>query len=194
LPRGVAVPEWVQFGVGSFFETPEHSPWPSPAGPSALYLPAFREELKGKKFEGDAFKTMRKVVTDGYFRELTQDDMKNRSAALLKARTATWSLTYFLAQKKLDNLQRYFKTLSDMPRDLELDDAVLWEAFARAFDAYDARTKKTDDAKLSNLAAQWQDFISNERLESEDLVKELQRTLTDLKEEGDKPAAPGGNP
>ena len=69
-----------------------------------------------------------------------------------------------------------------------MDDAVLWEAFARAFDAYDPRTKKTDDAKLSNLAAQWQDYISNERLESEDLVKELQRTLTDLKEEGDKPA------
>ena len=49
LPRGVAVPEWVQFGMGSFFETPEHSPWPTPAGPSVLYLPLFLQEMGDKR-------------------------------------------------------------------------------------------------------------------------------------------------
>ena len=190
LPRGVAVPEWLQFGMGSFFETPEHSPWPTPAGPSTLYLPAFREELKGKKFEGDAYKTMRKIVTDGYFHELTPDDLKNKSAAQTRARTAAWSLTFFLAEKKLDNLQRYFKVLSEMPRDLDLDDATLWEAFARSFDAYDPVTKRFDDAKLGNLAASWQDYVINEHVEAEELVSALEKTLSDLKEEGDKPPQP----
>ncbi len=190
LPRGVAVPEWIQFGMGSFFETPEHSPWPTPAGPSTLYLPAYREEMRGKKFEGEPFKTMRKIVTDGYFHELTTDDLKNKSAAQLRARTAAWSLTYFLAEKKLDNLQRYFKILSEMPRNLDLDDATLWEAFARSFDAYDPKTKRIDDAKLSNLAAQWQDYVGNVQMESEDLVKELQKQMNDLKDQGDKPAQP----
>ncbi len=183
LPRGVAVPEWLQFGMGSFFETPEHSPWPTPAGPSTLYLPAFREELKGKKFEGDPYKTLRKIVTDGYFHELTPDDLKNKSAAQTRARTGAWSLTYFLAERKLDNLQRYFKVLGEMPRDLDLDEATLWEAFARAFDAYDPKTKRFDDAKLGNLAAQWQDYVSNEHMEAEELVSALEKTLSDLKEE-----------
>ncbi len=84
LPRGVAAPEWIQFGMGSFFETPEHSPWPTPAGPSTRYLPAYREEMRGKKFEGDPFKTMRMIVTDGYFHELTPNDLKNKSAAQLR--------------------------------------------------------------------------------------------------------------
>ena len=190
LPRGVAVPEWLQFGMGSFFETPEHSPWPTPAGPSTVYLPAFREELKGKKFEGDRYKTMRKIVTDGYFHELTPDDLKNKSAAQTRARTAAWSLTYFLAKEKLDNLQRYFKVLSEMPRDLDLDDATLWEAFARSFDAYDPKTKRFDDAKLRNLADQWQDYVSNEHVEAEELVSVLDKTLSDLKEEGDTPPQP----
>ena len=77
-----------------------------------------------------------------------------------------------------------------MPRNLDLDDATLWEAFARSFDAYDPKTKRFDDAKLGNLAAQWQDYVGNVQLESEDLVKELQKQMNDLKDQGDKPAQP----
>ncbi len=87
LPRGVTVPEWVQFGMGSFFETPPHAPWPSPTGKSSLYLPIFRDEMseKGHKFEGDPYKSMRKIVTDGYFRDLKPEDLKKSSPELLRA-------------------------------------------------------------------------------------------------------------
>ena len=190
LPRGVAVPEWLQFGMGSFFETPEHSPWPTPAGPNVLYLPVFLQEMGGKKFEGDALKSLHKIVTDGYFRELGPEDARTRSPRLLQARAAAWSLTYYLAKKNLDHLQRYFKLLGDQPRDLELDEGVLWQCFARSFDAYDPKTGKFDEAKLGQIAAAWQSFVGEEHLEAEDLMKVLAKTLSDLKEEGDKPPAP----
>jgi Protein of unknown function (DUF1570) len=197
LPRNVTVPEWVQFGMGSFFETPEHSPWPTPAGLSTVYLPVFRYELrpKGKNFEGTPLKTLRKVVTDGYFRDLTLDDYKNKTERLLKARSAAWALTYYLAQNKLSNLNRYFTLLSEMPRDLELDDAALMECFARAFDCYDATTKKPDDAKLSVLAGDWQSYMLIANFEAEDFLKKLQEVYAESNakpEEGKKPGVPGG--
>jgi hypothetical protein len=200
LPRNVTVPEWVQFGMGGFFETPEHSPWPTPTGLSTIYLPAFRYEMgeKGKHFEGSPLKTLRKIVTDGYFRDLTPDDYKNKTDRLMKARAATWSLTYYLAQKKLGGLQRYFKYLSEMPRDLELDDTALLDCFARAFDCYDAKTKKPDDGKLGALAEEWLGFMHDEPLEAEEFLKKLQEIYAESNakpEEPKKPAVrPGGMP
>jgi hypothetical protein len=200
LPRNVTVPEWVQFGMGSFFETPEHSPWPTPTGLSTIYLPAFRYEMgeKGKHFEGSPLKTLRKIVTDDYFRDLAPDDYKNKTDRLMKARAATWSLTYYLAQKKLGGLQRYFKYLSEMPRDLELDDTALLDCFARAFDCYDAKTKKPDEGRLGAFAEEWMGFMHDEPLEAEVFLKKLQEIYAESiakPEEPKKPAVqPGGMP
>ena len=48
-----------------------------------------------------------------------------------------WSLTYFLAHRKLGNdrfgLIRYYRELARMPRDLEFDGDSLVLLFARAF-------------------------------------------------------------
>ena len=38
LPRNVAVPEWLLFGMGSFFETPLQSPWAGIGAPSAVNI------------------------------------------------------------------------------------------------------------------------------------------------------------
>jgi len=193
LPRNVTVPEWVLFGMGSFFETPEHSAWPTPTGLSSVYLPAFRYELgsKGKNFEGTPLKTLRKIVTDGYFRNLTPDDYKNKTDRLLKARSAAWALTYFLAQNKLSNLNRYFQLLSEMPRDLELDDATLMDCFARAFDCYDAKTKKPDDAKLGILAGDWQSNMLTVNFEAEDFLKKLHEIYAESNAKPEDPKKPG---
>src|SRR5205807_1275457 len=48
LPRNVAAPEWLQFGLSSFFETPAGSPSASICMASSEYLPAFRD-LKNPK-------------------------------------------------------------------------------------------------------------------------------------------------
>ena len=51
LPRNVHAPEWVQFGMGSFFETPLQSPWASIGAANPYWLPRFKELRKNKKYE-----------------------------------------------------------------------------------------------------------------------------------------------
>ena len=189
LPRSVAVPEWLLFGMGSFFETPLQSPWASVGAPSAYYLPRWNE-LKTKGFERTPGDTLRKVVTDAYFHNLPPEGEPDSSvrhlhdAALRRARTAAWSLTYFLARDRthsrpelkksheMDGLGRYFEELSKMPRDIELDDEILLGCFARAFGCVDANNK-VNKAKLDALARDWYSYMENVHFDSESLMKEI---------------------
>lgn len=193
LPRGVAAPEWLLFGVGSFFETPLESPWPTVAAPSAAHLPHFRELVKKKKLEATPLDTLRKVVTDSYFRRPSFG--QDPDAAKAKARAASWALTYFLAQKRLDGLQRYYQELAKMPRDLELDDEVLIGCFARAFGCVDAN-QKVDAEKLGGLAKQWFDYMQVVMLESEEVLQEIQKHFKEMrqKEENAKTGTGGASP
>jgi hypothetical protein len=177
LPRSLVAPEWVLFGIGSFFETSPESPWPGIGAPSYYWLPQFKEH-KEAWFERKPEDTLRRVVTDSYFRNLpSRGDAGTRErlhydAALRHARSASWGLTYFLANRKLDGLQRYFKELSKLPRDMELDDSVLLMAFAKAFGAADAKNH-IDDAKLTALAAEWYKYLDNTELESKELERQI---------------------
>lgn len=194
LPRNVIVPEWVEFGLGSFFETSPGSPWSTVGTVNHEYLTPFRAWKKAGKLERTPVDTMRAIITDGYFRRAPAG--ADRSAALRKARATTWSLTYFLAQRKLDGLFRYFKELNKMPRDLELNDEALLMAFARAFDCLDA-TKKVNTSKLNALANQWNLFIEQADVEAE--MQAVQKQVRDkLREvtskEKDDPKQPGGTP
>jgi hypothetical protein len=188
LPRNVAVPEWLLFGVGSFFETPLQSPWPTIGAPSPYYLPRWRE-LKSKDpskggLEKTSLDTLRKVVTDGYFRTLPPDGKGESTEhlvhehALRKARTVSWSLTYFLAQQKLDGLRRYFAELSKLPRDIELDDTVLLDCFARAFGCVDANNKVNDN-ELKKLANEWYGHWQNVHFESEGVMREIRKKIAE---------------
>ncbi len=196
LPRNVAAPEWLLFGMGSFFETPLQSPWPGIGAPSAYYLPRW-QELKNKGFEKESGATLRQVVTDAYFRGLPPEgppDTPLRHAhdlALRKARTSSWSLTYFLAKQKLDGLQRYFKELSRMPRDIELDDEVLLGCFARAFGKVDAGNKP-DKAKLAALEKEWFSYVGNIKFESESTMKKIRETFQKKLKESQAAAATAG--
>ncbi len=183
LPRNVAAPEWILFGMGSFFETPLQSPWAGIAAPSAYYLPRWKE-MKSKGLEKKPGDTLRKVITDGYFRTLPPEGKADSAerhlhdAALRKARTTSWSLTYFLAKQKLDGLQRYFKELSKMPRDIELDDEILLGGFARAFGKVDGNNK-VDMAKLNALEDEWFGYMKNVKFESESTMKKIQTIFKD---------------
>jgi hypothetical protein len=175
LPRNVVAPEWLMFGLGSFFETPLQSPWAGIGAPSSYYLPRWHE-LKAKGFEKKPEDTLTKVITDAYFRNLPPEGAKDtplhtlHENALRKARTAAWSLTYFLAKQKLEGLQHYFKELGKMPRDIELDGDVLLGCFARAFSAVDANNK-VDKAQLAKLAKEWYSYMDNVKFESESTMK-----------------------
>ena len=191
LPRNVAAPEWVQYGLASFFETPLGAPWPSIGGPSVAHLPNFRDYIKLNRFEKSRGDTLRKVVTDAYFREAMKD---NDEASERKPRAAAWALTYFLMQTKPEGMLRYLKELSKQPRDVELDETTLLNCFARAFDAVDSN-KNADPQKLERLAGQWFDFIKGTTFgDLEDEIQAIRAFIAKVTKDPPKDSTPGETP
>src|SRR5262249_4413255 len=131
LPRSVQAPQWNDFGMASFFETPRGAFWSGVGAPSWVYLTQYKQWENAKKLE-DPVKSLLNVVTDRYFREA--ETSKHKQTTLMKARTMAWALNYYLMHKKLGGLVRYYQELREMPRDLEIDEGVLLQTFARAFD------------------------------------------------------------
>jgi len=198
LPANVAVPEWLQFGLGSFFESPLQSPWGGTGAPSGYWLPRYKELRKDNKLGKTPYESLVKVVTDGYFRHIELGEPKD--VTVRKGRAASWALAYFLAQKELDGLRRYFQELGKMPRDLELDEQVLLAAFARAFDCVDAN-RKVDVAKLTNLANRWDAFVRFQPLEAESIHQKIREAFARMNKAastntstGTNPALPGSMP
>jgi Protein of unknown function (DUF1570) len=192
LPRNVAAPEWIQFGMGSFFETPLGSPWTTTGAANMEYLPNFKDYLKLKRLEKTSSETMRKVVTDAYFREAvkTKDPAMER-----KARAATWALTYFLMQTRPDGMLRYYKELSKQPRDVELDEDTLMGCFARAFDLVDSSNTVVDTKRLEFLSRQWYDHINNNTLlDLHQEIEESRAFIAQVTKDAEKEAAPGNAP
>lgn len=204
LPRSVDAPEWVQFGASSFFETAQGSPWRTVGAPSFRYLPVYLAFSKAKKFPTDRVEFLKRVVTDYYFRN--PDSGSSPDVRLRKARCTAWSLAYFLLRKRLDGLQRYFKELNQMPRDLELDEESLWLAFARAFNAVDAAGQPDQNA-LQELADDWDKDMQLDQVEDREglLMREMWQTFKEAVTRINRPAptpangppvlpGPGGRP
>ncbi len=187
LPRNVSAPEWFLFGMGSFFETSPQSPWATIGATSFYWQPLFKEMKQENKL-GKPYDVLRMVVTDGYFRVPVAN-----GEALRKARTTSWALTYFLAQTRLKELQQYCKELGKLPRDLELDESTLLEAFARAMRAVDA-ANKPDPNKLASLANEWFNYMNNTSLEAENLRKQIKDYYKDGQQMIERPGNAGGNP
>jgi hypothetical protein len=191
LPRSVEAPEWIQFGMASFFETPSGAPWEGYGAPSWTYQKEFKD-LESKKRLDLAEAALENVASDRYFHQT--DGGKNR-AATLKARTMSWALTYYLAQKRLDGLQRYYRELSGLPRDLAFDEESLWLTFCRAFDLMDG--DRPDRNKVQVFAKDWFSYISYTPLEINLKINEMVATLIKQQREQmmhpqNGPAGPGG--
>jgi hypothetical protein len=216
---GVVAPDWIQFGMGSFFETPKGVPWTSIGTGHWEYLPAYKLIAKDAK-EFKPAEALKATITDQYFRQIAKDKTKEKPkekpkdttpvkpdgskpetpaiSAETKARSLSWGLAYFLATKKLDGLLRYYKELSKLPRDIEFDDEVLIGCFARAFDLLDPKTNKLDEGKFGRFANDWANFLSYTTSEADELLKEIKKdpdVPKPPKDGGKGPGAPpGGNP
>jgi hypothetical protein len=203
---GVVAPNWIQFGIGSFFETPKGAPWTSIGEAHWDYLPVYKTMIKEADYKpADALKA---TITDRYFRQTDKDKAKEKIkekltgkteaiTAEMKARTLAWSLAYYLARNNLDSLFRYYKELSKLPRDIEFDDEVLMGCFARAFDLLDPATKAIDQGKLGRMAQQWQTYLNSTPSEAEEVLKELKKNQEEnkpAKDDGKSPAGPPSNP
>jgi hypothetical protein len=188
LPRNVAVPEWSLFGLGRVFGTPPGSPWLTLGAPN-LQLLQFRQLRRDRKLEATDALLLRQVVTDGYFRQAQgSKDPELRK----KAEATAWSLNYFLVRERLPQLQAYFKELSRMPRDLELDEDVLMGCFARAFDCWDSSKKTVNSTRLTALANAWIANVNATSLEGEDLYTVMKKAIEDTEAQLNKPQASTG--
>jgi hypothetical protein len=190
LPRNVAAPEWLQFGVGSFFEAPQESPWPTIGISNFYYAPRIKELKSKRRLEKTPYDTLEKLVTDGYFRV----GGKDKDASVRKGRAAAWSLFYYLAYNRRDGLTRYFKELAKMPRDMELSHDMLLGCFARAFDAVNP-DGTVNKGRLNSLANNWYSSIDLVPLESEDIHAKISKHFEEArKNNAAQPAEGQTNP
>jgi hypothetical protein len=205
LPRNVTAPEWFQFGVASFFEVSQESPWPTIGIPSFFYTPRIKELKRKRRLERTPLATLEKLVTDGYFR----NSGKDKDASVRKGRAAAWSLVYFLAYNRRPGLTRYAKELAKMPRDMDLTHDMLLGCFARAFDAVNP-DGSVDRGRLNTLANNWYSSIDLVQMESEDFYAKISKHFEEARKNnaapanngqtnpngnnGNGPAQPGGAP
>jgi len=182
LTKGVVAPQWVDFGMASFFATPKGAPWSETGAQNTTYLPLFRDwglKALGSNSSKTAAEALKNTVTDKYFRDAAKGKTPAEKEALLKkARTMAWGLSYFLARNRLEDLLQYYQELAKLPRDLEFDDQVLMEIFARSFKLMvDETGKKIDQTKLEQLAETWRSTVSTTTLEHEELIKEAAKMV-----------------
>lgn len=160
LPEGVEAPRWIQFGVPSFFETGEGSLWPNTGLPNQKYLTKFQAWKSTEKAErvlDKAPEALRSVVTDAYFNSSHEEP-----EALLKARTMTWSLTYYLAMTNLEGLKRYYQEMAKLPRDMAFDEPALMACFARAFGLTESgSSNEVNRSKLEQMAFNWYSMMGD---------------------------------
>ncbi|MFN4261155.1 MAG: DUF1570 domain-containing protein [Gemmataceae bacterium] len=156
LPRNVMAPAWIQHGMANVFETPKGALWTGVGHTSWVYRLGYNECVM-QGLLSDPAQALERVVTDYYFQA-----GQSEPEAATTGQSLAWALTYFLAQRKIDGLLRYFQELSQLPRDLEFDDSVLLGCFLRAFDLYDAQQADgIDRQKLRQLAQEWHQYINS---------------------------------
>jgi hypothetical protein len=194
LPRNVEVPQWFDFGVGSFFETPKGSFWAGVGGTNVPYQWNLKrwKSSKSKYWEKNALEALKAVVTDRYFREAGTS--KKKEAELNRARTMSWALTYYLAQQKLDDLVRYYQELASLPRDMQLDEESMLGLFARAFGLVDVnKPDQLDAARAADFARKWYAYLEAMPPELIEAYKEATKEPTPQQKKT-PPTNPGSGP
>ncbi len=183
MPRTVVLPEWLQVGLPSAFETPRYDPvsqvgafWPTFAAPHWVYLTYFKlwDRNKSALLESPEV-ALRGVLADRYFHEANGDPDK-----VLRARVMAWALSYYLLQNKLDGLFRYAEELNALPRDLELDEDTHVACFARAFNlTKSGKPDEIDPAKWQVFAADWYRALGGAAPPLPEILTSAQKVLSD---------------
>jgi hypothetical protein len=182
LPRNVATATWAKFGLGSFFEIPAQSFYPSYGGANWFHLVRFKA-LSGAKVidQKDASEILVKIVGDEYFRQANKTasqtppkDKADLAAWKAKAQdqkelaeATAWGLMYYLKRERPEALDRYLQEIRNLPRDLEFDAAVLRNCFYRALDLLmpdpeNPNREMVNIGKLDTLAAEWFTLVGSQ--------------------------------
>jgi hypothetical protein len=178
LPRTVPAPQWIQFGMPSCFAASRGALWAGFGGPNWDYLLEFKQREGDNQLDAPAV-ALRRILSDEYFHRANASKDKD---ALRQARCLAWALTYYLLQRELDGLLRYYEELATLPRELELDEGALLGCFARAFKLEsDAMPGTLDEGKLNRLAAQWFSTVGRTPFDNKVQEPELKAIRAELK-------------
>jgi hypothetical protein len=196
LARHLAGPEWLKFGLASFFETPYGAYWRGVASPSWRYYIQFKFADEDKKL-ANIEEVLNKVITDQYFREAQSAPEAQQDEKLEFARTMAWALTYYLAEKHPDRLMAYLNNLAKLPRHMDFDKRVLKELFVQSVLDSDA-----DGKKFTRLAKNWLSTMQRDvTLEVPDIWKDAKKARADAEaarkkkeDESKQPPPEGGKP
>jgi hypothetical protein len=174
VSRNLASPEWLRFGLASFFETSRGAYWPGGIGPNWNYYIQFNLAKEAKKISRENIKdVLEKVITDQYFLDAAggTDQAKTEFA-----RTTAWALVFYLASdQNFDKFMVYLQKLGNLPRHMKVDKAILRKVFEEAF-----------GADLGNFAGKWYSYINDTTIDDiPNLVKEA-KALRKLVEESEQ--------
>lgn len=185
----VVMPDWMQFGMASVFETPK-GPFPlAPAEVSVAYWPGYgapswaytrifklleRGNLPGSdvvqlpffRVRGEttsASQLLREVVTDSEFSRARDYGAQAGRTRLIEARTRAWALCYYLSKMRTQGVLQFYAELAKMPRDMELEPNQILAAFCRAFDCANTTGTGPDPGKFEELAKDWLGFMASVR-------------------------------
>ncbi len=183
--HSVIMPDYLQFGVASVFETPKgpyppvvplevRSPyWHGWGAPSWQYARIFKLIEQGALNEAGiipirtgteitaATGLLRRVVMDADFNQARDLGTRGGQNRLLQARTQAWGLCYFITKMRTAGLVKLYEELAKMPRDLELEPNELLACFCRSFDLADTTGTKPDPAKFEQFAQDWVGFMKS---------------------------------
>src|SRR5207302_9402837 len=130
-----------------------------------------------------AARLLEAVVTDGQFNSVVGGADRQ---GLLRARASAWSLAYYLIKARLPGMLEFYKQLSALPRDLEVDNKALLACFGRAFNVANQTNDGVDPAAFEQLAKDWLAYLKSEPLPGAELG--LERELNP----GGAPGNPAG--
>jgi hypothetical protein len=181
------VPEWLQAGMASYFDTPHGSLYPGLGLPSWSHLVSFKHYLKKNRL-GTSHEMFLKTISNQFFLDAQQAAEDHKADAdkppvvqegFEMARGTAWALVYFLLdKKKTAQLLQFTHELNHLPRDLELDERTLQACFGRAFNLIDAKDpRRLDPVKSRAFASEWFDYMMQVELE----VPQARQILTDYR-------------
>jgi hypothetical protein len=185
----VVMPDWMQFGMASVFETskgpfrlvpPELSVayWPGYGAPSWAYTRIFKllerghlpgtepSQLQLFRVRGEttsASQLLREVVTDSEFSRARDLGPRAGQTRLLEARARAWALCYYLTKMRTQGILQFYGELAKMPRDMELEPNQILAAFCRAFDCANTTGTGPDPGRFEELAKDWLGFMASVR-------------------------------
>jgi uncharacterized protein DUF1570 len=183
------MPDWLQFGMASVFETPkgafELAPpevcvayWPGYGAPSWAYNRIFKllerghmpgsdilvlQWLKVRGQSTTASDLLKEVVTDTEFSRARDYGARAGKIRLLEARTRAWALCYYLSRIRTPGVIRLYEELAKLPRDMEPEPTQVLACFCRAFDVADVTGTKPNPAEFEKLATDWLGFMASVR-------------------------------